>query len=143
MVLLLSAPVTQACNNCTSFLISRCPVSGTMIGHRFGDGNTSICKTHLIITTQGTYPVKLKVTDAAGCSDKSYKSSYIILSFRWRNLPRSIPCSVQFSYQIYQRLKRRFCSVYTGTETEHAGTNPLHNYPAIGKYRFVENNGHV
>ena len=80
-----SAPVTQACNSLSASFKDQSTLSNgvsiTSWFWDFGDGATSNQQnpTHLY-TVQGSYPVKLKVTDASGCSDSIVKSNFITLS---------------------------------------------------------------
>jgi len=137
-----TTPVTQACNSLSaSFTDQSVDVTSgiTKWAWDFGDGITSTLQnpSHNY-TTQGTYPVKLKVTDAAGCSDSLIKSNYIILSIPIAKFTTidSMFCPSSL-IKFTNASSGGFSPVYTwdfgnGTYT---GTNPpLHNYPTIGKY---------
>lgn len=137
-----SAPVTQACNNLNvSFNdLSTDPVSGISKWEwNFGDGGTSTTQspTHNY-TTQGTYPVKLKVTDPAGCADSITKSNFIIVSVPVAKFTTidSLFCPSSL-IKFTNASTGGFNPVYTwdfGNGT-FSGTNPpLHNYPTVGKY---------
>jgi len=137
-----TAPVTLSCGSYTASFTDQSTSTAVPITSwfwDFGDGSTSVQKnpTHTY-TTQGTYPVKLKVTDASGCSDSLVKSNFIIVSIPVAKFTTidSLFCPSSL-IKFTNASIGGFTPVYTwdfgnGTYT---GTNPpLHNYPAVGKY---------
>jgi gliding motility-associated-like protein len=141
-------PTTQACNS----LIAVFTDSSTLNGGSspivkwiwdYGDGGTATGQNpgpHTY-TKQGSFPVKLTVTDAAGCSDSLTKGNYIQLSVL------NVSFTSQDSFYCPTSLIKftntsdplgGFNPVYTwdyGDSTKSTGFSPpLHNYPAVGLY---------
>lgn len=138
-----TAPVTQGCNSLTvSFTDLTVPNGGAIKTWfwDFGDGSTSTQQnpSHTY-ATQGTYPVKLKVTDVSGCTDSMFKSNYITLS-----IPKAKFTTADSMFCPSSNIK--FTNASTGgfnpayawdfgNGNTYAGPNPpLQNYPLVGLY---------
>ncbi|MBS1600317.1 MAG: PKD domain-containing protein [Bacteroidetes bacterium] len=136
-----TAPVTQSCGSLTANFTDQS--TGTVAIQSwfwdFGDGSTSTQQspTHTY-STQGIYPVKLKVTDVSGCVDSLVKSNYITVS-----IPVAKFTTIDSMFCPSSLIKFTnasvggFAPIYSwdfGNGT-YSGTNPpLHNYSSIGKY---------
>jgi gliding motility-associated-like protein len=104
----------------------------------FGDGTSSPNPTHTY-STQGIYSVKLKVTDAAGCSDSLFKGNYITVS-----IPKPLFTTSDTSYcpssviQFNNTSTGGFTPSYSwdfGNGNTFNGPNPpSQNYPLVGNY---------
>ncbi len=108
----------------------------------FGDGGTATGQNPAPhnYTTQGSFPVKLKITDASGCTDSITKGNYILLSVL------KVGFTTQDSMYCPNSLIKftdtsdptgGFNTVYTwdfGNGTYTGFSPPLHSYTAVGKY---------
>ncbi|HTQ66937.1 MAG TPA: PKD domain-containing protein, partial [Puia sp.] len=109
----------------------------------FGDNQTLTTSiptspSHLY-NTQGIFPIKLRITDASGCSDSLIKGSYVVLSiptagFTTQDVNFCPSSLIKFT----NTSTGGFNPVYTwnfGNGVVFKGTNPpLQNFPNIGHY---------
>ncbi|MFI5152401.1 MAG: PKD domain-containing protein, partial [Chitinophagales bacterium] len=141
-----NAAVTQGCNSLNAQFNDLSTSGGVSpIATRvwdFGDGtivtNPSAPVTHLY-TVQGIYPVKLKVTDAAGCSDSLFRPSYITLAVPVAKFTTSdsnyCPSSkIQFSDSSVGGFNRQYLWDFGDGTTSTQQFPPLHTYPFVNKY---------
>ena len=110
----------------------------------FGDGQTSTVQnpSH-IYANEGIYTVKLKATDALGCTDSLVMPGYIIFS---KPVAKYKTVDVNFcpssNIKFTNISSGAFSPVYTwdfgdGTPTFTGANPPSHNYPTTGQYNVT------
>lgn len=139
-----SAPVQQGCNNfAASFMDLSAFTAGVPItawAWDFGDGGVSNQQNPVHnYTIEGVFPVKLKVTDANGCTDSVTVPGYITFSspkpsFTTTGTDFGICSNIKFT----NTSQSIFSPVYTWDfkdGTTFVGKDPpLHNFPTVGQY---------
>ncbi|PWT74890.1 MAG: hypothetical protein C5B59_10095 [Bacteroidetes bacterium] len=136
-------PVQKACNSLNALFTDSSVASASPIKTwlwDFGDTSTSSTPSpNHLYTKQGIFPVKLKVTDAAGCSDSLVKPSYITLSVPNPSFttPDSLYCPSSL-IKFTNTSTGGFNPTYVwdfGNGKTYSGTNPpLQNFAAIGQF---------
>ena len=114
--------------------------SGVAFFWDFGDGNTSTWQTpNHTYTRPGNFTVKLRVTNASGCSDSLIKTNYIIIKdpvITFRNLPDSscAPFTKNFSATIASTDAITSYLWNLGDNTTSNSATPSHTYLTAGVY---------
>lgn len=106
---------------------------------KFGDGNTSTVQnpSHVYPSTDNSYPIFLKVTDAAGCSDSLTKTAYVKITTPIADFSVSDsgticpPLSVEFRFN-----GKNYTSFYWdfGDNSTSTLDTPIHFYNSYGRF---------
>ncbi|MDP4130059.1 MAG: PKD domain-containing protein, partial [Bacteroidota bacterium] len=139
-----STPVQQGCNNFSptftdlSSFTAGIPI--TTWAWDFGDGGVSNQQspTHNY-TTEGIFSVKLKVTDANGCTDSVVYPSYITFSapkasFTTTGTDFGTCSNIKFTNTSQGLFNPVYTWDFKDGSTFIGKDPPLHNFPAVGQY---------
>jgi len=141
-----TTPTTMSCGSLSATFTDQSTISnGVAIASwfwDFGDGTTSNqSNPNHVYTVQGIYPVKVRVTDAAGCSDSLVKPSYITVS-----IPTAKFTTIDSMFCPTSQIKFTNASLggfnpsYSwdfGNGTFNGVNPPLHTYPLVNSYTVL------